>query len=482
MKKSQMSGIFFSIFIATAIGACDVGVESRPDPQTTAGPVLRLKGSFEDLRRIGVVEQRDPRSDAANDPPGLVGLRQLAPLQALAMRLSGDRFWLTQEVVDALAERSIALDELFAETKGFVQIGGRPYRLYLEKVGPAWQRFESSRDPYLLYISQEVFDGFGADSVLGYLDGDEISLTSTEIEAMPALALTLASPTQDPPPPSDLIHQLQDPIRLGPARRFVRQPPQTQLVAATCAPEVAPAYCSTGGVPVCASGYSPYFVLSSLLIKVDHEGFLKGNPEIELFPLRLDSVSPSGGIGEATTDWLFSGRSVSDLAGRSRYLPNVNSTNVWYTIPGGLAIFPSDAGMEWSATLVEQDDEAGRLKVSPTKINVTKLYKRVASIINDVRQMQYFHLIKSVFRLIFDIIKIFQDGDDIYQEALGISNELFCNDGVGQAFPRIFSFMSQEWEMQGYFACINPSCEVVEPPSPPNGNCFRLTRGFVDCQ
>ncbi|HYO57832.1 hypothetical protein [Archangium sp.] len=421
---------------------------------------MRLEGSADDLRRLGFLTESSPQLDALDDPPGLVSLNQLSSLRALAAQLSQERSWFTSEALDFLNERDLTLEDLFSKTSGLVDIGGKSYRIALEKVGPAWKNFRPG-DTFVIYLTHEVFDGV-RDAVLAYQNGDEVLLGSAELERAPALALTFVE-SKDALP-DEARFQLDEPIRLGPSRpadelvRRMRPEVAPTQLNTSCGAEVAPTACSATNVPVCPSGYSPYFVLRSLLIKTDHEGSFKGNPEIELFPLRLDSVSTSGGNDNAITDWIFSGRSVTDLAGRSRYLPNVNQKHTWYNISNGLAIFPNDTGQEWSATLVEQDDNEGELKIKRTKINVTKLYKRVTQIVNDIREAQYFHLLRGVVRLLLDIIKIFNDGDDIYQESLGISNELFCGDGLGQPFPRIFLLESSEWAMQGYYACVNPAC------------------------
>src|SRR5262249_44574023 len=127
----------------------------------------------------------------------------------------------------------------------------------------------------------------------------------------------------------------------------------------------APTACSSGGVPICSSGSaSPFFVLTRLMIKTDHEGLFKGNPEAELFPLRVNPASPIGGSSDVRTNWIFSGRYVTDLAGRSVYLPNVNNNDQWYAVSGdGLALFPARLSNAWVGTLVENDDDAGLLEL-----------------------------------------------------------------------------------------------------------------------
>ncbi len=470
--RNKGSLLLTGFALVLAVKFLGAGPAVAQEQDAGAQPVLRIEGTADDLRRMGYLQETSARSDALNDPPGVVTFENLLSLRTLAAEISRNDSWLTEEAVRALDVRHLALGELFSQTSSLVSIAGKPYRIIIEKVGSGWERYHPG-DSFVLYLTHEVFDGYGPEVALGYLQGTELLLTATDISTAPAIAITLEE--SEPIAHDVVVRSITDPITLGPLRPAgalarIGNVETASTPSMTCSPQFAPSACS-GNIPVCPSGSSPYFVLSSLMIKTDHEGTFKGNPEIELFPLRLDSVSSSGGMDEATTDWLFSGRYVTDLAGQSRYLPNVQNNYVWYTINNGLALFPSDRGLEWSATLVEQDDDAGRLKVKPTKINVTKLFKRVSQVVNDIREMQYFHLVRSVFKLLFDIIKIFNDGDDIYQESIGISNELFCHEGLGQPFPRTFHLESQEWALQGYFACVNPSCVPPPPPPPPDDGC-----------
>lgn len=467
--RSKGSRVFTGLALALAINGVGAGTADAQEQGATVQPVLRIEGTADDLMRWGYLQPSSDREDTANDPAGLVTSENLLSLRELAAGLSRDDAWLSPEALRALDVRHVALGELFSKTPSLVNIQGKPYRIVLEKVGVSWEGFRPG-NPFLLYLTHEVFDEYGPDIALGYRGGVETLLTAAELNAAPAIALTLKE--SDPVPADIRVRSIEEPVVIGPVRPAqdvarIGEPEMQIAYTESCSPQFAPTSCTWDGVPVCPSGSAPYFVLSSLMIKTDREGDLRGNPEIELFPLRLDSVSYYGGVDEAITDWQFDGRYVRDLAGQSRYLPNVQNNYVWYSISGGLAIFPSSLGKEWSATLVEQDDEPGRLKVKATQINATKIFKRVVNIVEtvyDVREVQYFQLIYGVARLVLDIIKMFNDGDEIYQESLGISNELFCNDGLGQAFPRNFYLDSQEWALQGYFACVNPSC--VPPPPP----------------
>ncbi len=90
-------------------------------------------------------------------------------------------------------------------------------------------------------------------------------------------------------------------------------------------------------------------------------------------------------------------------------------------------------------------------------------------IFQDIRTMDRFELIKDSFTLL-DILGFLNNDDDFFQPSLGATNSLFCTNALGGPFPRIFTLSSGEWEMQGYFACVNATCEYsgggggYEPP------------------
>jgi len=228
----------------------------------------------------------------------------------------------------------------------------------------------------------------------------------------------------------------------------------------SCLVESAPTSCS-GGVPVCSSpNASPYFVLSSLLIKTNHEGAFSGDPGIELYPLRANLGSPFGGSTDVRTTWIFDGRTVTDLMGRSRYLPDVDNNYTWYPISGGLALFPSQVSNTWAATLIEDDDTKGRLKIDRNKYNPVK--KRDAFI--DFFPFDLFDNLVSAGNYAYLILTlgILNDSDDLFLQSLEVSNATFCSEALGQSFPYTLTFDSSEWSFQGYFACIDPTC-VPDP-------------------
>ncbi|MCH9646647.1 MAG: hypothetical protein K0U98_00335 [Deltaproteobacteria bacterium] len=401
------------------------------------------------------------------DPEGLLERQHMGALVDLATRLSQNRSWLTGEALESLDRKSLSLDEVFSQAPEFLSWENKAFRVKIEKIGDLWKRFDPKVDPFVVFINHEVYDGLGEDSALAFQDGAETVIFERDLESLPAVALTLDEDNR----PVTGLQPLDAPIALGAARLQVRREPAPapSLTSASgallhnlpsgnsCAPELAPTSCA-GGVPVCTAGYDPFFVLKNVMIKVDHESWARGKPEIELFPLNLDSLSPSGGTS-ATTPWLFKGQQVLDLAGRSRYLQDVNNEYTRYEITGGLAISPLILGNEWNATLVEDDNDPGVLRVSGAQPNHTRIFNSTVNIITEVRGMNRFWMvIRNIGQILIDIIPFFNNDDDLFQPSLGLTNNLFCSSGIGQPFPRIYTLPSVEWEIQGYFACVNPSC------------------------
>ncbi|HEX2254481.1 MAG TPA: hypothetical protein VHQ65_14525 [Thermoanaerobaculia bacterium] len=460
-------------------------VEMDLETAIRRGTVQRVpvqeKGVFGAARHQPTIERA---LDDKDDPPGLLAESGLGNLKELAARLSIDRSWLRPEILRGLELQDLRLDEVFVHAPEAVRLGQDLYRIQLERVGSGWEGFDPDNAPYIVFLSQEVFDGWGDDRALGFRDGLEMPIFESDLEEQAALAVTLVEIHPADPVAGGAVSSLDASLELGSAQlRLPRHRLPLELLpevpgvdlgalvgasqglesvtaASTCTQEVASSGCSSGR-PVCPTGYLPYFVLDQLLIKTDHEGALKGNSEIELFPLRIDVVSPPGSTATAQTTLWFYGQYVTDMAGRSRYLPDVNNTWSWYTVTNGLALFPLDRGFEFSALLVEQDDDRGVLRVHPTKINITKLWKSVQQVINDIRTMDD-NFLFSIGKLLLNIIAIFNDGDDIYQESIGVANNLFCTDSPGQ--KKTYFFDTQEWQMKGHFSCINPSC-----PDPSSG-------------
>lgn len=413
--------------------------------------------------------QRDTSyAEGKQDPPGVLNQHNLKNLRQLAKRLSSDNKWLTDDVLKGLDMMSVRLEDVFTGAPAFIEVEGQLYRIALEKVGPAWKDFDPQSSKFLIFLNHEVYDGLGENYALGFERGQERVIAQDEIETTAALGLTLQGITPDESPKDKArVAAIESPIRLGKARPNLRSPKDRVLGSmlkniteanTSCSPVAAPTSCSNG-VPVCASGTAtPYFVLSSLTIKTDHEGAFKGNPEIELFPFRINPSSPIGGSSDVRTKWIFSGRTVTDLAGRSVYLPNVQNTNQWYYVNGGLALYPSLLSNEYVSTLVENDDTTGQLEIDRNKNNPIK---RPREAYIQLWPFDYLDFLIDVARFIYTL-GFLDDSDDLYVESLAVNNNLFCTEGVGQYFPYNFTLTGSEWDMQGHFACIDPAC-VPDP-------------------
>ncbi|MES1241761.1 MAG: hypothetical protein ABUT39_09105 [Acidobacteriota bacterium] len=401
-------------------------------------------------------------ADGKQDPPGVLNEMKIDSVRQLAMGLSSSRNWLRDDVLKALDRMGVRIDEIFAEAPEFVEVDHRFYRLVLEKVGAGWQGFKPDSSAYLIFVDHDTFDGYGENFALAFQDGKERMIVKEDIEKTAAIGLSLKEtmPSERPARGARVVG-LDQSIRLGKVATRFRSTSLLNIRAnsETCLPESAPTSCS-GGVPVCSSpNASPYFVLTSALIKTDHEDAFSGNPEIEIYPLRVNPSSPYGGSSDVRTNWIFDGRTVADLAGRSRYLPDINNNYTWYSISGGgLALFPSQASNEWVATMIEDDDTKGRLKIERTKYNPFK--KRDYTIV-PVYSFDFFDLWKFGLGFILSL-DILNDSDDLYVQSLEVSNNTFCSEALGQYFPYTLLFDSSEWSLQGYFACIDPTC-VPDP-------------------
>jgi hypothetical protein len=405
------------------------------------------------------------QSEGKEDPQGLLNQQSLDSLRQLAVTLTSDRSWLTSEVLEGLNSMSIFLDEVFSAAPEFVEVDGKLYRLALEKVGDGWESFAPRSSRYLIFLNHEVYDGLGENYALGFETGKERVLVKEDIAKVASIGLTLRGIAVDEKPNkgSQGVVDINTPIQLGKVRPRFRGPKDQKLstllngvqASKSCAYTAAPVACSFNGAPLCSSGTaSPFFVLNRLMIKTDHEGAFKGDPETELFPLRVNTTSPLGGSSNVRTSWIFSGRYVTDLAGRSVYLPDVDNSNQWYTISGdGLALFPASLSNQWVGTLVENDDDTGLLELDRNRTNPIKTQFTYDS----TKKFDFFDLLVGVGQLIITLA--FQsDSDDLWIESLEVSNSRFCSEGVGQSYPYNFLFDAQEWAMQGHFACIDPAC------------------------
>ncbi|HEX9943506.1 MAG TPA: hypothetical protein VGG03_15950 [Thermoanaerobaculia bacterium] len=426
--------------------------------------------------RLQEMLMADPSwADGKEDPPGVLNNVKIDSVRQLALRLSANRDWLRNDVLKTLDKMGVRVNEIFAEAPGFVEVDQNLYRLVLEKVGSGWEGFNPRSSPYLIFLDHETFDGYGENFALAFENGKERMIVEEDLQKVAAIGLSLSDITPDERPEKRAgVVGIDQPIRLGkvvPRFRLTNPIDIGGIVNRkdSCLPESAPTSCS-GGVPVCSSpNASPYFVLSSLLIKKDHEDAFSGDPGIELYPLRVNPYSPYGGSSDVRTNWIFDGRTVTDLMGRSRYLPDVDNNYTWYSISGGLALFPSRVSNEWAATLIEDDDTKGRLKIDRNKYNPVK--KRDTLI--DFFPFDLFdHLVSTAidYANLILTLGILNDSDDLYLQSIEVSNATFCSEALGQYFPYTLTFDSSEWGLRGYFACIDPTCVPPPPDDPCNGS------------
>jgi hypothetical protein len=452
--------VVFVLASVLATPVCAEGPGRRPIDQTIG---VELVGD--------AAVSRPPATPT--DRPGVLGEDRLAAVSELAAWLSRERAWLTPETLKELDHRALGLDEIFDRAPRYVSVDDATYRIKLEKVGDRWGGFVAGRDPFIAFLTQEVYDGLGGDHALGYQDGEEMILVASDFENLPAIALTFLQLTPEERPAAgvrvlDLCAKQS--IALGKPRAALAskpdgvtpaRPDRAAATKDTCAPEVAPTACN-GIQLVCPATYQPYFVLSGLRVFNNHEGCcFHGDPEIEIYPLRIDSVTGAGGQPNATTQLVFSGRNIIDVAGRSRFLPDVDDGGALYSM--NVALLSTNMASQFAGLMVEDDGDAGRLETSNTNINVSQLLDSGFQIFQDIRNMDRFELIKDSFTLL-DLLGFLNNDDDLFQPSLGATNSLFCNNALGGPFPRVFTLSSGEWEMQGYFACVNATCEPQPPP------------------
>jgi hypothetical protein len=402
-------------------------------------------------------------AEGRQDPPGTLNYANLDGVRQLALRLSSSRNWLTKDVLQAMDKMSVRLDEVFSGAPQFIEVDHHLYRIVLEKVGPGWKNFNPRTSEYFIFLDHETFDAFGENYALAFQNGKERRVAEEAMETTAAIGLSLKGITPDERPRESAgIVGIDQPIQIGKIHPRFRSAGATIGQKDSCVQESAPVSCS-GGVPVCSSpNASAYFVLSSILIKTDHEDAFSGNPEIELYPLRINPSSPYGGTSDVRTSWIFDGRTVADLAGRSRYLPDVNNKNTWYYLSGGgLALFPLQTSNEWTATLIEDDDEKGRLKIDRDKYNPVKTREATVKLY----PFDLFDFLKDLAHLVYTL-DLLSDSDDLYLKSLEVSNQTFCSEALGQYFPYTMTFDSDEWSLQGYYSCVDPTCFPPPPPPP----------------
>jgi hypothetical protein len=437
----------------------------------TVNPEVRLESRARKIDRLST--PRTPPRIAAEE-------ERLTPLFDLASELSRDRSWLTSHVVSKLHERALWLNEVFAGAPALLNVDGTYYRLVLEKDGQ-WKGFAES-SPYLVYLAPEISNRMGKDRVEGFSDGSPSILSAEDVAALPAIGISLvelpaseakqilAGSKSSGPLDGQSVVELGDPVSLGSVRSSVLDRPQPKPLMfankAECPRQVAPSACF-GGKPTCSTpGYSPYFVLDSLLVKEDHETF--GSPEIDLYPTRLD-ITPASGSPQTNTGLIFDGRWVSDYAGQTVYLPDVNDKNQWYAIGGGLALFKSDGGFDFGATIVDDDKDAGKLILDGAQLNTTAVLAAaggIRTIIKTQKTLDKLGWVSAIWGVYQSLKGVLVNNDDLYVESLGVSNSLFCESAVNEAFPHTVELNTTEWALRGHFACINPSCTPAPPPPP----------------
>jgi hypothetical protein len=130
-----------------------------------------------------------------------------------------------------------------------------------------------------------------------------------------------------------------------------------------------------------------------------------------------------------------------------------------------VALLSTNMASQFAGLMVEDDGQAGKLETSNTNLNLSQLLDSGFQIFQDIRNMDRFELIKDAFNLL-DLLGFLNNDDDLFQPSLGATNSLFCNNALGGPFPRVFTLTSNEWEMQGYFACVNANCTPPPPPPP----------------
>lgn len=112
------------------------------------------------------------------------------------------------------------------------------------------------------------------------------------------------------------------------------------------------------------SCFTPYVELAGLYLVKDHEDWPRGKPELEVFLADWDASMPGHQLLiRPTTQYLFSGRNVTDAAGRTRYLPDVNDTGRWYNFTP-VAVFGYNNFLGSGLYAVEDDDDDGVLKIT----------------------------------------------------------------------------------------------------------------------
>lgn len=399
---------------------------------------------------------------------------ELEPFEDFAQQASENPNWLYGNTLDTLDDMSLHLDEVFVGMPRLFLKQGEFFQVQLEKVGTNWKDFSGKSD-LVIYFTHESYLPEDTQTVLGYLNGKRQMFTEEQLGLYPTLALAVKEVDFAQAyglDPGQFEHKETEITRISDfgEETFTIQPlgsalpdlvpalhlsPERQEFAMSHASAnfcvSAPTSCS-GGRPSCSNSY---FFLTKVKIKKDHEGMFKGNPEIDLFIGNSDPDQGYSSSSEITTKYIFSGRYVNDEAGNSVYLPDINNKNTWYTINGGAALFPTDLGDVWPLLLVEDDSGAGVLREDANKRNDVRVFifeasYSIASLL--IGSTKYLKVLKKVVTWLWD------PGDDLFQDSIGPSNDLFCNESISSGSPNTLHLTSDEWEIQGYVGCVDYSC------------------------
>ncbi|MEM8930923.1 MAG: hypothetical protein AAGE94_07100 [Acidobacteriota bacterium] len=403
---------------------------------------------------------------ATDDPSALFDDQSVAPFAELARQLSARSDWLQPKALDLLRHSALRLDEAFPAAPAFLDVGGVTYKIRIEPFGEDARSLDPGSEPWYVFLSPEVYAGLGEDRFLAFQDGVETVLHAQDLEQLPTVGLTLAGLSgTERPQPGERVASMTSRLELGQAstaafesRRLLAAAGDGRAAQKNACAGVAPTGCHATR-PVCGTGQEPFFVLDAIKINVKHER-RGSSPEIELFPLQQDNTLSLGGNNE--TEAIFDGRFVDDLAGRSRYLPDINTTGTFHTISGGYALFPTNIGTEWTALLVEDDRTTGELDVNSNLATTIKVFTTGVNAYSASATMNAFKLLTASWDLMN--LLFLNNGDDCFDDLIGIDNALFCNGALGQPFPSTVVLDTTEWSLRGHVACIDTSCSPSPPP------------------
>jgi len=439
--------------IALAAGGCAEGtITSSPAPEPAVIELSLPAG------------ERPTPADEPDPSPALLEPDNAAVMRQLATTLSRERTWLTPAVVEALARRAVDLDEVFADAPPLVSVDDSRYVVQLEALGP-WADFDAVAGPFAVALSAEIAEPAGDDSLVASVAGQDRMLAEADLEQLPVIFVTLATPGSDSdasPAPALALGVAARTLRFAselPRDAAVRSAMAAQRRAA-CTP-IEPS-CDLGDL-TCPTGTDPFLVMTEILVNDKHEPWLRGAPEIEAFVVRVDEAPTTGGApGVASTTAIFDGAVHSDARGRTRVLPDVNQIRTWYPISGGFALFPYALGDAWAVTGVEDDTEKGVWHARGQTINWIALFETVLGAVSAYEELQYLELLQDLLT-IFDMIRDAVDTDDMLQPAIGVDRGLFEDeicDGAA-SWNTVFSLGDDSGDLavRAHFACL-PSSDL----------------------